>query len=305
MQPDLLALTALTGGLFVRADLARHGYSTQQLQRWLRTKAVRLVSRGVYAVGPPATGPDARLTELTRGAARLYGDRVAASHHSALLLHGLALYDVPLGIAHAVRLSGGVRSSAHVKIWHPRYSPEIVEVDGLRTVTPALAIAQVAACFGMRAGVVAGDSGLHRAGLTRARLEVAVEQIGHATGIDASRAMLRRLDPGSQSPGESLLRLIAQDLGFEVQTQFPVLDDFGRAFAYADLRLKGTRSLLEFDGGMKYEGANGRQALMKEKAREERIRDRGWGVDRIVWKDLSNVPRLAQCIRAAAAKHPE
>lgn len=302
--PDLAALLATTGGVFVRADLARSGHSRHDLQAWLDKGHVRPVTRGVYTAGPMGRQRHDRLDELTRGVARLHGQRIAASHHSALLLHGLALYGVPLGVAHAVRTSGGVDSSAHLTIWRPRTPPEVVVVDGVRTVTAPMAIAQVAAHYGLRAGVVAGDSSWHRRKLARARIEEAVETLGHVRGIGAARAMLERLDPGSQSPGETLLRLIAEDLGYAVQTQFPVLDDTGRAFAYADLRLTGTRSLWEFDGAMKYEGADGRQALMAEKLREDRIRARGWGLERVVWAQLANIATLADRIRKAAARHP-
>ncbi len=75
-------------------------------------------------------------------------------------------------------------------------------MDGLRVVTPAVAVAQVATGFGLRAGVVAGG----------------------------------------QSPGETLLRMVAQDLGYEVDTQFRVVDESGRSIAYADLRSDVTRS---------------------------------------------------------------
>ncbi|MGI8946560.1 MAG: hypothetical protein ACR2FV_00960 [Ornithinimicrobium sp.] len=302
MHPDLTRLTALAEGVFVRADLVGTGHTVRELRTWLRERHVRQACRGVYAVGPVGTGPQDRLDDLTRGLARLHGERIAASHHSALLLHGLATYDVPMGVAQAVRTSSGMDSSAHLRIWRPRRTPEIVVVGGVRTVTAATAIAQVAAGYGLRPGVVAADSGLHRLRLSRAAIEAAVGLLGEGPGVGAARIMLERLDPGGQSPGESLLRLAAQDLGYAVQTQFPVLDQDGRAFAYADLRIKGTRSLWEFDGAMKYDGVQGREALVQEKIREDRIRARGWALDRVVWKELADVPQLAQRLRAAAAK---
>lgn len=231
VHPDLTSLTALAGGVFVRADLERTGHTVRELRTWLRERHVRQVCRGVYAVGPVGTGPQDRLDDLTRGLARLHGERIATSHHSALLLHGLAAYDVPMGVAQAVRTSGGMDSSAHLRIWHPRHTPEIVVVGGVRTVTAPTAIAQVGAAYGLRSGVVAADSGLHRLRLSRAAIEAAVELLGKGPGAGIARTMLERLDAGSQSPGESLFRLVAQDLGYAVQTQFPVLDEDGRAFA--------------------------------------------------------------------------
>lgn len=303
VHPELTRLAALAGGVFVRADLVRTGHSVRELASWLQQQQVRHICRGVYAVGPVGTGPQDRLDDLTRGLARLHGDRIAASHHSALLLHGLATYDVPMGVAQAVRTSGGMDSSAQLRIWRPRHTPEVVVVNVVRTVTAPVAIAQVAAGYGRRAGVVAGDSGLHRLRLTLPQIVQAVRLIGEGPGVGAARTMLEQLDPGSQSPGESLLRLAAQDLGYAVQTQFPVLDEDGRVFAYADLRIKGTSSLWEFDGAMKYEGAEGREALVNEKLREERIRTRGWGLDRVVWSELSYPAQLAHRIHEAVKRH--
>lgn len=303
MHPDLTRMAALAGGVFVRADLVRTGHTVRELRSWLHSQQVHRVCRGVYAVGPVGIGPQDRLDDLTRGLARLHGDRIAASHHSALLLHGLATYDVPMGVAQAVRTSGGMDSSAHLRIWRPRRAPEVVVVNGVRTVTAPMAIAQVAAGYGLRSAVVAGDSGLYRLRLPRPQIEQAVQLLGEGPGVGAARTMLERLDAGGQSPGESLLRLTAQDLGYAVQTQFPVLDEDGRVFAYADLRIKGTRSLWEFDGSMKYEGAQGREALMKEKIREDRIRARGWGLDRVVWNELPCHAQLAHRIHEAVRTH--
>lgn len=60
--------------------------------------------------------------------------------------------------------------------------------------------------------------------------------------------MVKRCDRRSQSPGESRLRLTVEDFGFEVEPQFRVFSSQGHLLGVADLRVKGTRLLLEFDG---------------------------------------------------------
>nr|WP_255427513.1 DUF559 domain-containing protein [Yimella sp. cx-51] len=52
------------------------------------------------------------------------------------------------------------------------------------------------------------------------------------------------------------------------------------------------RTVVEFDGAVKYGGANGRQALVSEKEREDALRRAGYAVIRIVWADLHSLPRL-------------
>jgi hypothetical protein len=100
-----------------------------------------------------------------------------------------------------------------------------------------------------------------------------------------------------------LLRLLAQDLGYEVELQFPVAEPGRQPFAFADLRIVGTRSLWEFDGISKYAGADGAAALAAEKMREDRIRRLGWGLERVVWSDFRRPERLINRMRQAVRSH--
>lgn len=150
----------------------------------------------------------------------------------------------------------------------------------------AVAVAQVAAEFGVVAGVVAADAALRRRLCTRAALEEAVTGLGKARGVAAARAMTRRCDGRSQSPGETLMRLRLEDLGYQMEPQFQVVSEDGEVITTVDGRIKGTRALLEFDGVSKYAGADGQRELVAEKRREDAIRRRGWLLDRLLWPDL-------------------
>lgn len=80
--------------------------------------------------------------------------------------------------------------------------------------------------------------------------------------------------PGSSqaSVGETRARLVLNDLGYQLSTQFLVRAPSGSVVARADGRIIGTNVLVEFDGLMKYEGAAGRAELQREKHRENQIR---------------------------------
>ena len=56
---------------------------------------------------------------------------------------------------------------------------------------------------------------------------------------------------------------------------------------------------MEFDGLVKYAGADGRHALAAEKQRERGLWDLGYEVERVVWGDLERPARLHDRIRAA------
>ncbi|MDQ5839792.1 MAG: hypothetical protein M3537_01290, partial [Chloroflexota bacterium] len=59
-----------------------------------------------------------------------------------------------------------------------------------------------------------------------------------------------------------------------------------------DVMVRGVL-VVEFDGAVKYEGAQGREALVAEKKREDLLRQLGHGIVRLVWSDLA-VPARVQ-----------
>lgn len=62
------------------------------------------------------------------------------------------------------------------------------------------------------------------------------------------------------------------------------------------------RIVVEFDGLVKYEAADGRAALAPEKRREDRLRAAGYEVVRLTWADLDRPERIAMLIRQAASR---
>ncbi|CAN5364425.1 hypothetical protein BH23ACT6_BH23ACT6_17180 [soil metagenome] len=285
---------------FTREDAIAAGYTDRDLRDWGNAGNVRRLSRGVFAKGGGPATREEQLIERGRALARKHGGRVAVSHHAALAMHGIALHAVPFHRLYAVRLRGGVHSKPGLVVCRPKSRPPTVDLDGVRVVQPAVAVAQVAAAFGLRAGVVAADSARNLGLVGLSEMTAEIERVGQIPGINALRRAVSRSRDGAQSPGESLLRLIVEDLGFEASTQFPVTEGAARPFAYADLRLVDTNCLLEFDGAVKYAGVDGRDALMAEKTREDRIRRLGWQLDRVIWRDFNDTAALGRRIRALA-----
>jgi very-short-patch-repair endonuclease len=91
-----------------------------------------------------------------------------------------------------------------------------------------------------------------------------------------------------------------RDLGFDPVSQVALSDETGLIgrvdFLVDDL------VVVEFDGLVKYEGFDGRQALAAEKARESRITATGREVVRVVWSELGDPAALAARIRMAKAR---
>jgi hypothetical protein len=129
-----------------------------------------------------------------------------------------------------------------------------------------------------------------------------VDALGRRHGAAGVRAVRDWCDSRYESPGETLLAHLLRLAGHDVEPQFAVPGTGkwtrgGRGYR-ADLRLSGTRVLVEFDGRVKYDD---RQALWAEKLREDRIRSLGWVVVRVTMADLRDPAVVRARVDAAVA----
>lgn len=145
----------------------------------------------------------------------------------------------------------------------------------------------------MRAGLIAADAAL-RQGLPRERL--VVEAARHRYGPGAGM-VLTLASPLSESPGESWTRLVLAGLGIGAEQQAEIHGPEGRFVARVDFLVRAEKLVIEFDGAMKYDGLEGRHALVKEKRREDELRSRGYRVVRLTWADLADPARVLALLR--------
>jgi len=118
-------------------------------------------------------------------------------------------------------------------------------------------------------------------------------------------AALAFADPGGFLPGESLSRVLMHRFSLpqpELQCRFT---DRRGLIGYTDFHWRRWRVVGEFDGKEKYlkaEYLNGRspsEAVIAEKAREDRLRRLGLTVVRWTWNDLRNPDRLVSLLQDA------
>lgn len=133
----------------------------------------------------------------------------------------------------------------------------------------------------------------------KAELDEAAQALGGVKGAPRARRIVSRAEPSAESLGESGLRVILQLLGYRVLPQF-VGTDRGEFVARVDFYLPELGVVVEFDGAVKYEGAAGRDALVREKAREGRLRRLGYAVVRITWTQLFAPEQIREQVEAAA-----
>lgn len=321
MKTAVVALMAAQGGVASLAQLtAVAGVTRHAVDALVRADVLVRVRRGAFVLAEAFAAAQTDwdraalvVRAVGQGLAWAPGGAHALSHESALMVQGLRHHGAD-GLVHLVRTDGRAgRRDRTVFVHSPVDPDQVIDVDGLRVVRPALAALQVAAHHGVEAGVVCLDAVLEAAELADLqqtagrhgprRAEVAAElQAGVDTGFGVMSARVRAAvdvaDGRSQSVGESRARLLVQHLGLGPCTpQFAV--DLGGRTVFADLKLAGHDVLLEFDGKGKYAAPG---ALLAEKLREDALRELGYEVVRLSWADLERPWLVRQKILAAIAR---
>ncbi|MGL5816833.1 MAG: hypothetical protein ACRCYR_04675 [Phycicoccus sp.] len=171
--------------------------------------------------------------------------------------------------------------------------------DGYRCVPLEVALAQVAARSGAAAAIVPLDHALHGGRVTIEAVLAARTWPGPRL-IRVVTDLERLADGGSESVGETRARLILAGAGLPVRSQVEIRDPSGDLVGRVDL-LVGDRVVVEFDGMVKYGDADGREALVAEKHREDALRLLGYAVVRVIWADLDRPAALVARVRRAMA----
>ncbi len=298
MNTRLHTLLAAQDGVLSTADAASVGVDVPGLRRACRNGELVRIRRGAYA--------DAQLYAAATHERRYRFDVKAilrsrpgdaASHHAALVLAGVPTYDVDLGIVDISSTVAGTRRQAGVRV-HPPPTHYVPRGMWLSVPLP-LALVQVGASSGLVAGVCSMDHALFRGWCTHDRLQAAALALPGPRARKAAFRALERVDGAAESVGETRTRLVLTDLGFGCRSQVRLDTDQGPA--RVDLLIDDL-VVVEFDGLIKYAGADGRDALTREKLRESALVRLGYEVERIIWSDLNNPAALARRIHQARTR---
>jgi hypothetical protein len=310
MDRRIAALAGEQDGAFSAAEARARGIDAGLLRRALRDGELVRVRRGAFVSGPcwEAADPDSRYRLRVLAVARTRpGD--AVSHHSAFAVRGLPLWkhdeqrvDVLSDVEQAVGRSG---------LWvHPRglVQPEVV--DGIPVEPVARSIVRTALTMGLECAVVAGDAALHAGLVTHTQLVDEVARLTPHQGRSRALDTVLRMNGAAESVGESLTRLVLDDLGLSYECQVLIREASGEVVARVDFMVEGV--VLEFDGRVKYQrprdlgdgqATDPEQVLWLEKKREDRIRRLGHPVERAIWDDLGRPGLLGTRIRSARPRN--
>ena len=285
-------------GVFSRAEALDWGESDKSLAQARQAGLIVRLRRGMYVAAATYNACDESGKHLLRARAALLAQRGDAvlTGASAAALHGFALHDQDLSDIHLLRLdtvrSHHAAGANHHVVTLPVTENQIEVIDGVRVVSAARAVWEVACRSSLEGGVVAADSALHLDLGLRDRIDEMTEQFAYFPGSRRARLALRLADHRAESPGESVTRVQFHRYGIPIpELQYPVANDRGELVGESDFYWDDARHMGEFDGKVKYlkflrPGESPSDCVFREKRREDSMRSGLRGMSRFVWADV-------------------
>ena len=309
---DRLRGMCLTSGVFLRAEAMALGYDDRTIAYAIRSGAWHRVRRGAYTFADIWAVADARTRHriTARAVARAAKTDLVLSHTSAALEHVPTHWGINLSDVHVTRLDGKAgRAEAGVRQHRGLLLPDdVCRATSPSTTAPVRAALELTTVAGTEPALVTINAMLHAGLFTAADLRQRYEAMTFWPHTLATDLIIRLADGRLESAGETRSAYAFWREGLPAhQPQYDILDINGIAFARVDFAWPELGVWVEFDGREKYtrylrDGETVTEAVLREKRREDRIRERtGWVCVRIVWAELSDPRRIAARIRAAFA----
>ncbi len=301
LDPALVTVAAGQHGMFTTRQAHATGLDRRDLGHLVKTGALRHPGRGLYAVSAQVSAdPEQWHLQLAFGARLLYDD-VTFTGVTALLAHGITVWDGDLRRPQILR---PVHRSSTLECFHMRpnrsgSSPQLSSHIG-PTLGVADALVQFAIDQSIESAVVSMDDALHRTLVTTGDLEAALAAVMAWPGSHRARSAVALADGRRESAAESRCG-VALSLGdVEVIPQVVIRDRRGRIIGRVDFLVAGTNVILEVDGKVKYASGDP-EVLWLEKQREDALRAAGYVVVRIVWADFLRPGGVLAKVRRAKA----
>lgn len=269
---------------------------------WVQVRRGAYLPSGAVPSMTSTDPEDARQVHLARMAAVAAQARgeVTFSHGSSALAWGNSLWRTPSTV-HITQLSSpSGRRSADITRHRGVLRPdERMMRSGLLVTSKPRTLADCLTTMSALAALVVADSFL-ASGVDRAAVAAALDERGRCNGGRVARLVLDVADGGAESPGESQLRFVLWAYGLpRPETQVPISTH--RGDYWADLGWSRWRVVLEYDGLGKYQGRPGddpREAVIREKVRQDAIHEAGYRIVRVTKYDLRRPDALIRRILA-------
>jgi very-short-patch-repair endonuclease len=301
------------------AELRAAGWSTYQIGQAVKCCLEKL-RRGVYVVTAKCSNPDHEFTAALASAesvhfphetigmrkqaedlrirARSYvgrlPDGVVLSHRSALVAHGLPIPYFERKDALTVEAvhpgRGNRRKNLYVR-YRDLASSEYIVVGGCPVTTVHQTLLDIARDYPLAFAVAVVDAAIRKSMITTESFREYCNAHPVRTRQRRIASVLDNIDERRESVGESIcaVRFVEHSIaGFEPQVT--ILNERGEFVARTDFANESCRVIAEFDGAGKYylDDADPKLSFEMERRREHQLRNLGYTVFRIEWKDLFN-----------------
>jgi len=233
------------------------------------------LARGLHYQGPPTGDLCIRVLAWQR----ILRDTGAFTHLTSALLRGWWMPPLPAELPVWVVQSAAQNESERpgLKVIRRAVAPDTVLVDGVVHTRPAETLVHCALDMGVLDVVVMADSALRNGDVRLGELEAVARQ--RRRGAPKLRQALPLLDARSESPWESLLRVLHLVCGIDVEPQREFYDASGFV-ARADLWLVGTSMIHEYDGAVHLTSDAQRSDLRRlRRLTNARLQRRGYVAD--------------------------
>ncbi|MER6971547.1 type IV toxin-antitoxin system AbiEi family antitoxin domain-containing protein [Nocardioides sp. NPDC000445] len=297
-------------GFFTTQMALEVGYAKRDITRMTRSGEWHRIRRGAYAPGATWLEFDevARHQVRSRAVMRSLGDAVALSHTSAVVAHGIDIWNLPLDRVHVTRLDGGAGRIEGDVVHHEGFSldHEVVAADGMKAVLPERCVLEAASRVDTETAWCLLDAGLRSGTFDRDGLKAAYEVVEHWPFMHRVGGLVPFADGRSGSIGESRGKHLFRSFGLpQPQLQYEVRRADGSIAGVTDWAWPEFGLLGEFDGRVKYgrllkPGQDPGDVVFEEKRREDELRElTGFWMIRLIWSDFANPAVTAARIRRA------
>lgn len=293
---DLFSLHHST--VFLRRDALDAGYRDSDLQQARVAGVVERIRHGAYVDAKVwgAASAERRHLLLADAVIQSHDSKLALSHTTAAIAHGMSMYQPDLSRIHVVCLDDSV-GRTHADVAYHRTTPcdddDLMVVDHRHIVPPTRAALEAALLTDVRHGLVVLDSALHLGLTTTDQLRRSYSAMEGNRGTRSLRLAVALARTGAESVGETLGRYLMWRHGIpEPELQREIRDSDGSLIARLDWTWNDLGLCGEFDGRSKYTqflkaDESVVDVVMREKAREDLVREiTGMRMFRMVWQDL-------------------
>jgi hypothetical protein len=290
------------------AEWANAGISLDRLRTLARRGELVRLRRGVYATAETvaaAADDKARRHALAVRAVLAQAPEAVASHESAALIHGLPLlHEPPDGAVSVTRPAGRYRGTSGTGVRQhtaqiPRNHQTTVH-DALVTTAGRTTI-DLARTLPFMDAVVVADAAIRSVKTRKAELSKVIAECERWPGVDQARRVVTFSSGHSGSALESCARVVFDAFGLpppELQAKIVTgarVDAEGKVVVIGefheyrvDFLWRDRKTVAETDGLMKYDSG---QAAIRQLQRDRLIREAGYQVVHITWKELFERPQ--------------